>query len=133
MQILDRFLQYRRKYQDDNDTIASSTSTVNKERKFLFRKICWHSKKKRSTKEDPCLATDNQDLLTQCIETALFNPLPPANTGIMNKRWSTQESKTIGFADMPAKPVRQRKLSLPPQYSNIGYLASIPEGDSYTE
>jgi hypothetical protein len=154
MQLFERILTHNNKKQqkpsrvDDSDTIASSTSTTivkdnnKKKRTFSFRTICWRLNNKRNKKQDVCVSTEeNQVLLTQCIETALFIP-PPISPiiPINNKRWSLEEKRSIGFIDTQPQPqpqeqqTRQRKLSLPAQqYSNIGYLASIPEVDSFTE
>lgn len=117
MALLDRFLFNKKK---DNDTIASTTSTVNKKKKRFSLKQLYQ--KKQYKKEEHVTVLENQELLTQCIETALSN-----------KRWSVADTTSLGFTDMQPKEPRPRKLSLPPQYSNIGYLASIPEVDSFTE
>jgi hypothetical protein len=138
MQLFERLITHnknKQQRQEDDDTITSSTSTVNnnnnksKKKTFSFRKLCRKIHKTNKKKEVVCLSTEeNQVLLTQCIETALF--IPP-----VNKRWSLEEKRSIGFVENTPETTttRQRKLSLPPQYSSIGYLASIPEVDSFTE
>lgn len=151
MQFFGRLLSRKKKNTQieiavDDDTITSSTTTKNESKKFCLGGLCWmhprliSKKRQNPSKKDPMVEaeiTENQALLTQCIETALFNPPPATSTthSIMNNNsLLLVEKKSINFVDSPQQPQpRQRKLSLPPQYSNIGYLASIPEVDSYSE
>ncbi|GAA5810443.1 hypothetical protein MFLAVUS_003864 [Mucor flavus] len=113
MSLLDRFL-----FKKKEDPINNS---ISKKKRFSIKQLY---RKKPSKKEDEnSTVPENQHLLTQCIETALGS-----------KRWTVVDTTSLCFSDMqPTNPPRQRKLSLPPQYSNIGYLASIPEVDSFTE
>ncbi|CAO3654539.1 unnamed protein product [Mucor hiemalis] len=150
MQLLGRLLTRKKKktlikVAVDDDTIASSTSTKNENKKFSLGRLCLMHRRLKSTKrqnlnkKDPVMEatiTENQALLTQCIETALFNSPPTitSTNSIMNNNYV--EKKSINFVDSQPHQLpqpRQRKLSLPPQYSHIGYLASIPEVDSYSE
>jgi hypothetical protein len=114
----------------DQDTMtsnstASSVTVISTSKKFSS--LCWRKKKQpRFTDDKP----QSEQLLTQCIETALFrDPLPPNDS---NKRWSFDNVRpsSLRFEQEPIKPARTRKISLPPQLSTIGYLASIPEVDS---
>lgn len=128
MNVFNQFLiKMKKKTQRTKDQNRNSTSSWPGNKKFSS--IRWRKKMQpRSTDEDP----QSPQLLTQCIETALFirNPLPPKET---HKRWSFEDvvkpSNVLRFEE-PIKPARTRKISLPPQLSNIGYLASIPEVDS---
>jgi hypothetical protein len=153
MQLIDRLLLRLRK-QNDNDTIASTTSTVknnlsSKRKKFSLKQFYWSNKRQQSVqnKDEAIEIEKNQELLTQCIEAALLPNNNNSNTILQprstttntnnyrrNKRWSMVDTTSISFNDIQPQKLqsRQRKLSLPPQYSNIGYLASIPEVDSFT-
>lgn len=75
------------------------------------------------------------------IATPRQQPQLPNGTYRRNKRWSMVDTRQYSNQQdtlqnystrQPTTNVRLRKLSLPPQYSNIGYLASIPEVDSYS-
>jgi hypothetical protein len=102
------------KEQDSNSSTSKRFSTLSLRKK----------KQARPTDQKP----QSQQLLTQCIETALF--LDPVDNN--DKRWSFEDVRpsSLRFEQEPIKPARTRKISLPPQLSNIGYLASIPEVDS---
>lgn len=121
MQLLDRL--FNRKSEEKSNTSI---------RQFLSLKRYYGSKKrKKDVTTTDAYAVEKQDqelLLTQCIEVALYLPPPTNNEPTTTRR------RTISFNTEPIKqPIatRQRKLSLPPQLNkNIGYLASIPEVDS---
>lgn len=152
MQLFDRLFKikkHQQKTQNDNsikstdsNSTSSSSSTLGRRHGSLKRFSSlrhWRSTSKPVIHSKVPLDQEQQqrqqhDLLTQCIETALY--VNPSNSSGI-KRWSYGDAPTtsnISFQEQepsppPAQP-RQRKLSLPPQPTHIGYLASIPEVDS---
>ncbi|GAN03188.1 hypothetical protein MAM1_0035d02639 [Mucor ambiguus] len=154
MQLFDRLFKIKKHQQqtqndtsiksaDSHSTSSSTSSSTIGRRHGSIKQFTslrhWRSTSKpmrHSTRVlDQQQQQQQQDLLTQCIETALS--ANPANTHSGTKRWSYGDAPTtsnISFQEQepsppPAQP-RQRKLSLPPQPTHIGYLASIPEVDS---
>jgi hypothetical protein len=154
MQLFDRLFKIKKHQQksqndnktasiDSNSTTSSSTLNQHSPLKRLSSLRHWRSSSKAISHSNTHLnqvqqqqQQQQQDLLTQCIETALY--VNPNNNNSNNgKRWSLGDAPTsnkISFHEQepslaPPQP-RQRKLSLPPQLINMGYLASIPEVDS---
>lgn len=155
MQLFDRLFKikkHQQKPQNDNktasidsdSTTSSSTSGQQGSLKRFSSLRHWRSTPKAISQSNIHLdqaqqqqqQQHQQDLLTQCIETALYVN-PNNNNPNSGKRWSLGDAPTsnkISFHEQEPSPVppqpRQRKLSLPPQLINMGYLASIPEVDS---
>lgn len=155
MQLFDRLFKIKKHQQktqndtsikstDSNSTLSSTSSSTLGRRHGSIKRFSslrhWRSSSKpmshSNTVIDQQLQQQQQDLLTQCIETALYVN-PPTTHAAGPKRWSYGDApatSNISFQEQepsppPAQP-RQRKLSLPPQPTHIGYLASIPEVDS---
>ncbi|KAI8645431.1 hypothetical protein BD408DRAFT_429691 [Parasitella parasitica] len=142
MQLFDRLFKLK-KYHNDN-SIKSTDSNSTKSSSTLGRHVSfrrfsslrhWRSSPKSASHSnlpfDQVQQQQQQELLTQCIETALYvNPC--------SKRWSYGDAParySIPFYEQEPSPPpppqpRLRKISLPPQLTNTGYLASIPEVDS---
>ncbi|CEP14399.1 hypothetical protein [Parasitella parasitica] len=142
MQLFDRLFKLK-KHQHDN-SIKSTDSNSTKSSSTLGRHVSfrrfsslrhWRSSPKSTSHSNLLLdqvhqQQQQQELLMQCIETALYvNP--------NSKRWSYGDAparNSISFYEQEPSPLppqpRLRKISLPPQLTNTGYLASIPEVDS---
>lgn len=135
---------------DSNSTSSSTSSSTLGHRHGSVKRFSslrhWRSTSKPASHGgnavlDQQQQQQQQNLLTQCIETALYvNPTTTTTSTLHSagaKRWSYGDAPTtsnISFQEQepsppPAQP-RQRKLSLPPQPTHMGYLASIPEVDS---
>ncbi|OAD06857.1 hypothetical protein MUCCIDRAFT_107449 [Mucor lusitanicus CBS 277.49] len=156
MQLFDRLFKIKKHQQktqndtsiksaDSHSTSSSTSSSTIGHRHGSIKRFSslrhWRSSSKPMSHCNPVLdqqqQQQQQDLLTQCIETALYANSTHTHAG--TKRWSYGDAPTtsnISFQEHqepspppPAQP-RQRKLSLPPQPTHIGYLASIPEVDS---
>ncbi|KAK4518082.1 Ribonucleotide-diphosphate reductase (RNR), small subunit [Mucor velutinosus] len=154
MQLFDRLFKIKKHQQrtqndnsiksaDSNSTSSSTSSSIIGYRHGSIRRFSslrhWRSTSKPMSHSNIVLdqqqQQQQQDLLTQCIETALY--VNPTSTHSSIKRWSYGNApltNNISFQEQepsppPAQP-RQRKLSLPPQPTHIGYLASIPEVES---
>jgi hypothetical protein len=133
MNVFNRILiniRNRKQQTKDQDTMTSNSSTSSATiipTTKRFSSLCWRKKKQSRAIDDK---PQSQQLLTQCIETALFREPLPLNDE--NKRWSFEDVRpsSLRFEQDPIKPARTRKISLPPQLTSIGYLASIPEVDS---
>ncbi|CAO3631323.1 unnamed protein product [Mucor fragilis] len=154
MQLFDRLFRIKKHRQttqndssiksaDSHSTSSSASSSTIGRRHGSIKRFSslrhWRSTSKPASQGSGVLdrqqQQQQQSLLTQCIETALY--ANPTHTDSGAKRWSYGDApatSNISFQEQqpsppPAQP-RQRKLSLPPQPTHIGYLASIPEVDS---
>lgn len=123
MQLFDRLFNKKEKRMDSD--IEPSKDNI---KRFLSLKR-YYRKKKNATQVFTIEKQDQELLLTQCIETALYLPMTPTSIPTSTSE-PTVHKRTISFSADPIKQPRQRRLSLPPQLNNIGYLASIPEVDS---
>ncbi|KAL9540561.1 hypothetical protein MBANPS3_009613 [Mucor bainieri] len=143
MQLFDRLFKIKKHQQKtqhdtsikstDSHSTSSSTSSSTIGRRHGSIKRFSSLRHWRSTTLKP-MSHSNQVLDQQQQQQQQQQTHIPAGGA---KRWSCGDAPTnsnISFQEQepsppPAQP-RQRKLSLPPQPTHIGYLASIPEVDS---